>query len=83
MSEFDWITEHKPTTDDAYVELYDKIGHEHFGKGSDEQLAEWGHDEETIRCIKIDSVKFELDWHSKGIDMYKKLNKILGGVNLL
>lgn len=68
-------------TDEHYIEVYDKIGHERFCKGSDEKLREWGNSEERIRQIKIDCVKHDLEWCKKGIDTYKMLNELCGGKN--
>ena len=59
--------------DEKYIQTYDKIGHKHFGKGSDKQLREWGNSEERIREIKIQCVKDHLKFYKRGIDLYKTL----------
>lgn len=63
-------------TEDKYIDVYNKRGSKHYGKGNDNQLRDWGNSEEQIRKIKIRSVKFELDWYKKGIETYKLLNSL-------
>lgn len=70
-------------TDEQYIEMYNKLGSSYFCKGSDEKLKEWGNSDEEIRKIKIDSVKFHLDWYKNGIEVYKMMNVICGGINEL
>lgn len=70
-------------TDEQYIEVYNKLGSSYFFKGSDEKLKEWGNSDEEIRKIKIDSVKFHLDWYKNGIKVYKMMNVLCGGINEL
>lgn len=59
--------------DEHYIKVYDELGSSHFCKGSDEQLREWGHSEESIRDIKISCVKGEIDWYKTGVKTYNML----------
>jgi hypothetical protein len=70
-------------TDEQLIEIYDHYGASFFGKGDDKQLKEWGNSDERIREIKIECVKFKLNWNKEGIDMYKLLNEKCGGKNVL
>lgn len=70
-------------TDKQYIEVYDKIGHKYFCKGSDNKLREWGNSEEKIRQIKINCVKHDLEWSKQGINTYKLLNELCGGNNII
>lgn len=70
-------------TDEQLIEIYDHYGASFFGKGDDKQLKEWGNSDERIREIKIECVKFILNWNKKGIEMYKLLNEKCGGKNVL
>lgn len=70
-------------TFNKYIQVFDMIGHDSFLTGSDDQLKEWGNSEEKIRVIKVNSVKGILNFHEEGIECYKELNKLLGGVNIL
>jgi hypothetical protein len=67
--------------DNDYIKVYDKLGHKYFNKGSDKQLIDWGNSIDDIKKIKINSVKCELEWYSRGIKTYKLLNSLQGGVN--
>jgi len=68
-------------TDDQFITIYDKIGHRYFNHGDDEQLKQWGNSPTAIRKIKVDAVKSDLYWHRKGIETYKLLNELMGGIN--
>jgi hypothetical protein len=61
--------------ENEYIRVYDEMGHQYWGKGSDEQLKKWGNSEERIREIKIQSVRCHLDFHRRGIEVYKELNQ--------
>ena len=67
--------------DQAYIDTYNKIGHKYFGRGSDEDLENWGHTPKSIRNIKIQTIKFALEY--KDLKVYKAINELLGGVNKL
>lgn len=69
--------------DEKYIEIYDKLGCEEFGKGDDQQLKEWGNSDDRIREIKTESVKGRLEWYKTGIECYKLLNELCGGSNVL
>ncbi len=69
--------------DSYYIKTYDKIGHQYFCKGSDQQLKEWGNSEKDIKEMKIFCVKNELKFYENNINVYKILNKLNGGKNCL
>jgi hypothetical protein len=69
--------------DEKYIEIYNKLGCEEFGKGNDQQLREWGNSEEDIIKMKIACVKGRLEWYKTGIHFYKLLNELCGGSNVL
>jgi glycerol-3-phosphate cytidylyltransferase-like family protein len=69
--------------DKKYIEIYNKLGCEEFGKGDDQQLKDWGNSEEDIRKMKIECVKTRLELYKTGIDCYKLMNELCGGSNVL
>ena len=67
---------------EKFIQVYDKIGHKSFHKGSDEKLREWGNSEEKIKEIKVSSVVGVLLWYDEGVKLYKEVNEALGGSNV-
>lgn len=67
--------------DQAYIDAYDKIGHKYFCRGSDQDLKEWGQTHLSIRSIKIETIKTALKYSD--LKVYKVINEILGGKNML
>lgn len=75
------IKEFNNITDEQYIQVYEKLGSDYYGKGTDDDLRRWGNSDERINRIKAYCVKSELDFHEKGINTYKLLNELAGGVN--
>jgi hypothetical protein len=70
--------EESKITEQQYIDIYDRIGHESFNHGDDEALRKWGNSEVRIKEIKIAAVKGRLDWYKTGIDCYKTLLEVCG-----
>jgi hypothetical protein len=66
-----------------YIEAFDKLGCEYFSVGSDEQLRAWGHSEESILEIKQRCVDSILRINQRPLKLFKVLNELNGGVNVL
>ena len=69
------------TEDEMFIKTYDILGHKHFCKMSDDELKKVGHSLESINNIKIKSVKSELTFYDRGIETYKIINELKGGIN--
>lgn len=63
------------------IQTYDILGAEYFGKASDGQLKLWGHTQEQIDKIKIESVERHLEFSKRAIKTYKIINELCGGKN--
>lgn len=69
--------------DDILIKVYNKRGAENFANLSDKKLIENGFTKHEIKRIKVERVKYDLNWHKNGIETYKALNKLLGGKNVI
>lgn len=66
-----------------YIKTFEKLGCEYFQIANDDLLKEWGHSEEAINEIKERSVKSVLRINQRSLKLFKVLNELNGGINVL